>query len=150
VSYQHWKPNGVIEKRVSKWASTGKPVTAMERKQLLDRLGPVPPASGKRAKTQPNVMIRVFDQPYRTTATTYRLPVSTTGSLTTVATPTDQVVYEDVDTGRVLRVELVAEFPGGIRQTETHDYEYVIPSDEKFETATLKPVQTVMPAKRER
>ncbi|MGV3616302.1 MAG: hypothetical protein ACO1SV_13290 [Fimbriimonas sp.] len=146
IGYQHWKPNGVTQKRKSLWAGTGKPMSLDERKLLLDRLGPVAPAFGKKISSNPGVAIRVFGRDYQTVATTYRLPVSKKGSLTSVETPTDQVVYEDVSSGRIIRIELIAKFPGRIPQTETRDYEYGIPSDDKFETATLKPTQTSSPA----
>jgi hypothetical protein len=146
ISYQHWKPNGVAERRKSQWASTGKPVSPDERKLLLDRLGPVAPAFGEKLGSKQGIVIRVFGREYQTVATTYRLPVSKKGSLTSVENPTDQVVYEDTSTGRIIRIQLISKFPGGISQTETRDYEYVIPSDDKFETATLKQTQTISPA----
>jgi len=147
ISYQHWKPNGVFEKRIGKWASTGKPVTLADRIKLLDRFGPTFPTYGTMRTTKPNVPIQVFGRNYLTVAITYKLPVTKVGSLTSVETPTSQVVYQELHTRRIIRTELIASFPGGITQTETRDYEYATPSDDNFETTTLKPTQTTFPAK---
>jgi|GEM_PF-5190287 len=146
IGYQHWRPDGKFEKRVSKWAKTGKALTPAERAQMLDRLGPVAPSWGWKSSVTSGVPVQVFGHEYRTVATTYVLRVTKTGGITSVATPTNQIVYEDSDTGRIVRIELIATFPGGIHQTETHDYEYIAPSDSKFETTTLQPTAVTTPA----
>lgn len=145
VCYQRWKPDGVPEKRAEKWAGTGKPVTHAEFVQILNRVGPAAPDFGVKTDQKRSVLVRVFGHPYQTDATTYRLPVTKRGSLTSVETPTNQIVYQDRETGRIVRIEIVATFPGGITQTETHDYEYVIPSDDKFEESTLAATPTKVP-----
>jgi len=146
IGYQRWRPDGKFEKRVSKWARTGKALTPAERAQMLDRLGPVALSWGWKSSVTKGVPIQVFGHEYRTVATTYVLRVTKTGGMNSVATPTNQIVYEDLDTGRIVRVELIATFPGDIHQTETHDYEYTVPSDSKFETTTLQPTRTTTPA----
>jgi hypothetical protein len=147
IDYQHWRPDGVAEKRIAKWARTGKALTAAERAELLDRFGPVAPSWGTKTSSTAGVAVQVFGREYRTVATTYALPVTKRGGLTSVAVPTDQIVYRDSSTGRIVRVELIATFPGGIHQTETHDYEYTVPSDSKFETTTLQPTPVRVPAR---
>lgn len=146
IGYQHWKPDGILQKRVERWAKSGKPVTLAERILLLEDVGPAVPSYGIKKGGAQNAVVTVFGHEYKTLATTYRLPVSKEGSLTSVQTPTDAVVYKDSDTGQIVRVELVATFPNGVQQTETHDFEFVMPSEEKFETATLRSIPQSMPA----
>ncbi len=146
-SYQYWKPDGVLQKRIFKWASTSKPVTAAEQNQILDRLGPVVPSFGRKTQEVSGVSIEVFGHHFRTVASTYRLPVTKQGTLSSVETPTTEIVYRNPDTGRIVRVEVVSTFPGGISQTETRDFEYAVPSDAKFETSNLKSSQMTVPAK---
>lgn len=140
--YQYWKPDGPLEKRASRWGPNNIPVTPSEQVQFVDRWGPTLPAKGKLVRAIAPVSIKVLGRDYKTRAATYRLPVTKPGTMNTVEVPTYEIVYQDLETERIVRIDLIASFPGHLPQKETRQYEYTVPPDDRFETSTLKATPT--------